>query len=221
MSEPGTTPASDGPDVPSAGLLGAVFGGRVEAACSYAELLATRGVEWGVVGPREVGRIWSRHVLNSVAVAPLIQDGATVVDVGSGAGLPGIPVALARPDLAVSLLEPLERRAEFLTLAVAELGLSDRVEVVRGRAEEQRGRTWAVVTCRAVAPLGRLVTWTGPLFVPHGELLAIKGESAPTEVARAAKELSHRRLQAEVLIVRAHPESEPTRVIRVAARRAV
>ena len=111
-----------------------VFRDELGRATAYADLLATRGLEWGLMGPREVDRIWDRHVLNSVAVGHAIAPGASVVDVGSGAGLPGIPLALARPDLRVTLLEPLLRRANFLTGGVEELGLGERDEVVRGRA---------------------------------------------------------------------------------------
>ena len=191
------------PDVPEAGLVAALFGEREAAARDYAALLVTRGVEWGLVGPREVARIWSRHVLNSLAVAPLIGEGLSVVDVGSGAGLPGIPLALARPDLGITLLEPLERRYDFLCRAVSELGLDVRRE------------TWDVVTGRAVAPLEKLVRWTSPLFLPGGTLVALKGRSAEAEVTAAAGFLRRSGLTADVLVVRAHPDTEPTRVIRV------
>ena len=115
-------------------VAGDLFGADVDTASAYAHLLASRGVEWGLIGPREVDRIWERHVLNSVAVSALVPEDATVVDVGSGAGLPGIPLAIARPDLRVTLLEPLQRRATFLVEVVDELGLGDRVRVIRGRA---------------------------------------------------------------------------------------
>ena len=204
------------PDEPAASVLSGVFGDRLDAVRQYAGMLATRGVEWGLIGPREVGRIWSRHVLNSAAVAPLLGRGETVVDVGSGAGLPGIPLALARPDVRVTLLEPLERRDEFLRLAVDELQIGGQVDCVRGRAEDVKGETWGVVTCRAVAPLGKLVAWTAPLFLPHGTLLALKGESAADEITKNAKELKKAKLSAEVMVVRAHPDTELTRVIKVA-----
>lgn len=175
-----------------------VFGDRAEAAIRYAEILATRGIEWGLLGPREADRVWERHVLNSAAVAPFVPPEAGVADVGSGAGLPGIPLALARPDLRVTLVEPLLRRATFLAEVVDELGLGGRVSVVRDRAENHRER-YDVVTCRAVAPLERLVRWTAPLFVPKGSLLALKGSSAADEVSAAAGVLRRRRLSAEVL----------------------
>ena len=179
------------------------FGEREALARRYAEILATRGIEWGLLGPREAERVWERHLLNSAALAVpgLIPEGACVVDVGSGAGLPGIPLAIARPDLRLRLLEPLLRRFTFLTQTVEELGLLDQVVVVRGRAEDQgAGTTYDAVVCRAVAPLGRLIGWCEPLMaVPCGELLALKGDSAAAEVAAAAPVLARRRLSADVL----------------------
>lgn len=205
---------------PAAGSLAApasareVYGAAVGTIEAYASVLATRGVEWGLMGPREVPRLWERHVLNSAAISGLIPAGSTVVDVGSGAGLPGIPLAVLRPDLDLVLLEPLLRRADFLTETVAELGLSDRVRVVRGRAEEHK-HVYDVVTCRAVAPLGRLLGWTSRLFLPAGQLLAMKGSSAGDEVAGVAGELRRTGVAAQVLTVRAHDDSEPTYVVRV------
>lgn len=186
-----------------------------EAIERYVDILRTRGIEWGLLGPREGDRIFSRHVLNSVAVESLIPQGVDVVDVGSGAGLPGIPLAIVRPDLHVTLLEPLLRRVTFLEQSLHELGLADRIEVVRGRAEELRKRHFDVVTCRAVAPLERLLGWTAPLFLPDGELLALKGSSAADEIDDAARALDRRRLTAEVLQVRASAAAEPTSVVRV------
>lgn len=186
-----------------------VFGERLPLAESYAAILAGRAVEWGLIGPRESERVWDRHILNSVAVAAEIGPDARVIDVGSGAGLPGIPLALARPDLKVTLLEPLLRRANFLTLAVEELGLEDRVTVVRARAEDHRGR-YDVVTCRAVAPLPRLVGWTRHLFGPDGSLVALKGESAVREVADAASELRRANLRGRVEQVQVVPDADPT-----------
>ena len=183
----------------------------------YIDILADRGIEWGVVGPREAPRLFDRHVLNSVAPAELIPHGSTVVDVGSGAGLPGIPLALVRDDLAVTLLEPLLRRFPFLQQAVDELGLGDRVTVVRGRAEEARG-AFDVVVARAVAPLGRLVGWTSRLFLPDGEVLALKGSSVASEVAAAARDLDRLGLSAEVLRARADQRAEATTVVRVRRR---
>ena len=173
-------------DVPSPPAAAAVvFGDRLDLARRYAELLAGPAVERGLIGPREVDRIWDRHILNSVAVAELIEPGARVVDIGSGAGLPGLPIAIARPDLRVTLLEPMLRRTEFLTEAVAELGLA--VEVVRGRAEEPAVRTRLadsdVVVSRAVASLDKLTRWSFPLLRTGGRMLAMKGDRAEAEVA--------------------------------------
>lgn len=175
-----------------------VFGDKSEEIYRFVEILANRGIEWGLIGPREQGRLWERHVLNSVALSPLLPQGASVVDVGSGAGLPGIPLAILRPDLRLALLEPLLRRVNFLTLAVSELGLGSRVEVVRGRAEDHSGR-YGVVTCRAVAPLPRLLGWCLPLMAPGGRLLALKGSSAASEVEAAAGELRRARVSASVM----------------------
>ena len=155
----------------------------------YAELLSTAGVERGLIGPREVPRLWDRHLLNCAVAVPLVPEGASVIDVGSGAGLPGIVWGIVRPDITVTCLEPLQRRATFLEEAVAELDLIGRVQVVRARAEDiVRGRgpvtslRARVVTARAVAPLERLAGWTVPLVQPGGELLALKGRSASEEV---------------------------------------
>jgi 16S rRNA (guanine527-N7)-methyltransferase len=169
-----------------------IFGSRLHVAHRYAELLASAGVERGLLGPREVVRVWDRHLLNSAVVGELLNPGERVVDIGSGAGLPGIPLAIARPDLHIVLLEPLLRRSEFLNEVVAELGLA--VEVVRGRAEEPwvrdrfGGRDAAV--SRAVAALDKLTKWSMPLLRPDGRMVAIKGERAPDEVQE------HRRVMA-------------------------
>lgn len=144
----------------------------------------------------------------------LIPHGAEVIDVGSGAGLPGLPLAIARPDLRVTLLEPLLRRYTFLNETVAELGLGERVTVLRGRAEETKA-TYDVVTARAVARLEKLLGWCAPLIGRGGQLLALKGESAADEVHAAEQLLARQHLTAEVLVVRATPGSEPTNVIRV------
>ncbi len=159
----------------------------------YAALLASAGVERGLIGPREVPRLWDRHLLNCAVVVPMVPTDADVIDVGSGAGLPGIVWAIARPDLHVTCLEPLQRRATFLEEVVAELDLVSRVQVVRARAEDiVRGRgpvtslRARVVTARAVAPLERLAGWTVPLVQSGGELIALKGRSAAEEVQASA-----------------------------------
>jgi 16S rRNA (guanine527-N7)-methyltransferase len=177
---------------PMSDAAAAVFGGRMDLAQRYAGLLAGAGVERGLLGPREVGRLWDRHLLNSAAVGELIDPGERVIDIGSGAGLPGIPLAIARPDLEVVLLEPMLRRSEFLTEAVAELGLA--VEVVRGRAEDpwvrDRFCSRDVAVSRAVAALDKLAKWSMPLLRQDGRMVAIKGERAPEEVE------AHRRVMA-------------------------
>ncbi|MFI5834389.1 16S rRNA (guanine(527)-N(7))-methyltransferase RsmG [Micromonospora sp. NPDC051300] len=170
-----------------------LFGDRLDLAAAYAELLATEGVVRGLIGPRETPRLWDRHLLNCAVVAERIPEGASVIDVGSGAGLPGLVLAIARPDLTVTLVEPLARRVSFLVEAVQRLGLTRSVRVFRGRAEEaaagSRDRdplTADVVTARAVAALDRLATWCLPLTVPGGRLLALKGASAAEEITEHA-----------------------------------
>lgn len=155
----------------------------------YEEWLHGAGIERGLIGPREADRLWERHVLNSAVAAPLLNAGERVVDVGSGAGLPGIPLAFARPDVSVVLLEPLARRAAFLAEVVADLGLEPRVSVVRGRAEDvvRDGVRYDVAVARAVAPLDRLAAWCLPLLRVGGRLLAWKGDRAEEEVAAAPR----------------------------------
>jgi 16S rRNA (guanine527-N7)-methyltransferase len=152
-------------------------------------MLATDGVLRGLIGPRETPRLWDRHLLNCAALTELIQPGASVVDVGSGAGLPGIVLAAARPDITVALVEPLARRTAFLVEAVDRLELGERVSVLRGRAEEFANGPLAgqlppaeVVTARAVAPIDRLAGWCLPLTLVGGRLLALKGASAADEI---------------------------------------
>jgi len=169
-----------------------LFGDRLVLAIRYAELLVTDGVIRGLIGPHEAPRIWDRHLLNCAAMSELIPQDARVVDVGSGAGLPGMVLAVARPDISVVLVEPLARRTAFLSEAVTQLGL-DRITVVRGRAEElgpSRGHPGLapadVVTARAVAPLDRLTAWCLPLAAEGGRMLALKGELAVEEVTTHA-----------------------------------
>ena len=180
----------------------------------YVDILVSRGVDWGLIGPREIGRLWERHILNSIALESLIPEGCRVADVGSGAGLPGIPLAILRPDLEMTLIEPMLRRSNFLTEALDELGLDDRVTVVRGRAEDADLHVDVVVS-RAVARLATLINWTADLIVESGSLLALKGQSADDEVVKVKKELSKRRLSAEVLLIRADPAADVTRAVRV------
>ena len=165
------------------------FGDRLPAVERYVKLLAGPGIERGLLGPREVPRLWDRHVLNCAVIQNAMPQEATVVDVGSGAGLPGVVLAVVRPDLAVTLVEPLLRRSVFLSEVVAELRLPN-VEVVRSRAEDLHGKVVAdVVTARAVAPLIRLARWTLPLLRSSGLLVALKGSSVRDELAEAADAL--------------------------------
>lgn len=165
------------------------FGVAVYGMRRYVELLAGPGVERGLIGPHEVPRIWDRHVLNCAVVVDAVPADASVADVGSGAGLPGLVWALTRPDLKVTLIEPLLRRARFLDETVATLQLAN-VAVRRTRAEDAASEVAVdVVTARAVAPLGKLARWTLPLVRPGGRLLAFKGESVDAEVAAAESEL--------------------------------
>jgi 16S rRNA (guanine527-N7)-methyltransferase len=163
-----------------------LFGARLEVAEHYAALLAGAGVQRGMIGPHEVDRIWERHLLNSAAIAELIGPGERVVDIGSGAGLPGLPLAIARPDLRVTCVESMLRRSAFLTEVIAELGLE--IDTIRGRAEDSavvhRLAGSDTVTSRAVAPLDKLARWSMPLLRPGGRMLAIKGDRAPEEVGQ-------------------------------------
>src|SRR6476469_779956 len=175
----------------------ALFGSRLGGAQRYAEILAGAGVERGLLGPREVGRLWDRHILNSAAIAELLDSGDQIADIGSGAGLPGIPLALARPDLRLTLIEPLLRRSEFLREVVEDLGIE--ITIVRGRAEDrsvrqQVGEMDAVVS-RAVAALDKLTKWSAPLLCPDGRMVAIKCERAEEEIRE------HRRVMALLGVV--------------------
>ncbi|MFQ6396948.1 16S rRNA (guanine(527)-N(7))-methyltransferase RsmG [Nocardia sp. KC 131] len=169
-----------------------VFGDRLDLARRYCDALAAAGVERGLIGPREVPRLWDRHILNCAVLGELIAEGATVVDIGSGAGLPGIPLAIARPDLRITLVEPLLRRTIFLSEFIESAGLD--ITVVRGRAEQSGVMKEAggadVVTSRAVAPLAKLAQWSLPLLRDHGRMLALKGMSAVEELERDAAALA-------------------------------
>nr|A8LXK0.1 RecName: Full=Ribosomal RNA small subunit methyltransferase G; AltName: Full=16S rRNA 7-methylguanosine methyltransferase; Short=16S rRNA m7G methyltransferase [Salinispora arenicola CNS-205] len=188
---PGPVDATPPPELATAART--LFGDRLDLAVAYAGLLVTDGVIRGLIGPREAPRLWDRHLLNCAAATERIPLGATVVDVGSGAGLPGLVLAVARPDLSVVLVEPLARRTAFLVEAVEQLELGASVRVVRGRAEEVavggagvEPLTGDVVTARAVAPLDRLARWCLPLVVPGGRMVALKGASAAGEAAEHA-----------------------------------
>ena len=162
------------------GLVGRYFPERVEEIQAFAHFLATAGIERGLIGPREGERIWDRHIFNCLPVTQLLPEGTTLFDIGSGAGLPGIVIALARPDIQVTLIEPLQRRVDFLNQVIAELELP--IKVVRGRAEAVKMQ-FEVVTARAVAPLEKLIQISWHMIPQGGCLLAIKGESAAEELA--------------------------------------
>ena len=162
---------------------------------AYAEFLKTQGIERGLIGPREAERIWERHIFNCLPITTLLSKGATVFDIGSGAGLPGIVIALARPDLTVVLIEPLERRVEFLQEAVKTLAEIEgqtplQIQVVRGRAQDVK-TTADYVTARAVAPLEKLKKISWHLFKVNGSLLAMKGEKAQEEMLTVPKSILH------------------------------
>lgn len=193
-----------------------MFSGALPEAEAFARLLATDGIVRGLIGPREVPRLWERHLLNCAVVTDVVAPGQTVCDIGSGAGLPGLVMAIRRPDLTVTLVEPLLRRTTFLEEAVAALGLEN-VQVVRARAEELHGgSTFDVVTSRAVAPLDRLSRWSLPLVRTGGEFLAMKGSSAEDELAAAAKVITRLRGQVQgVLELGAEFLDPPVRVVRI------
>jgi len=177
-------PFHDEERVPPAPPAGAaqVFGDSLPLAAKFAAILADSGVSHGLIGPREVSRLWERHVLNCAVIHPAIAQDQMVIDVGSGAGLPGLALAIARPDLDIHLIEPMLRRTNWLSMAVDELGLTN-ATVHRGRAEQFWGVLSApVVTARAVARLSELATWCLPLLLPGGSLLAIKGSSVIEEL---------------------------------------
>jgi 16S rRNA (guanine527-N7)-methyltransferase len=193
-----------------------IFGDRLELAGRYAKLLADEATVRGLIGPAELPRLWSRHLLNCAVLGELVPVGADLIDVGSGAGLPGIPLAIARPDLRITLVEPLLRRSSWLENVVHRLGL-DQVEVRRARAEELAGTlSAAVVTARALAPLDRLVTWCLPLVQPGGELLAMKGQAAQAELDAAVPRLRRMGAQTwEILPIGVDTLADQTSVVRV------
>ena len=169
-------------DVSRETLIERYFPERLDEIAAYAHFLTTAGIERGLIGPREGERIWERHIFNCLPVTQLLPQGASLFDIGSGAGLPGIVIALARPDLSVTLIEPLERRVSFLTEAVEGLNLTiNNMEVIRGRAQDVK-KSADFVTARAVAPLEKLKKMSWHMVKTGGSLLAMKGESAATEM---------------------------------------
>jgi 16S rRNA (guanine527-N7)-methyltransferase len=205
---------SEGPEQEPA-LAQQVFGDRLDVVRRFAADLADRGVELGLIGPREPERLWSRHLLNCGVLAGAVPQSVTVVDVGSGAGLPGMVLAATRPDLAVTLLEPMARRTAWLTEETERLGLPN-VTVLRGRAEEVRGRhAFDVVTARAVGALRTLLPLTAALARPGGELLLMKGAGVDAELADAEKVVRRLRLaDARVEILDPGEAALATRIFR-------
>ena len=201
-------------------LVEKLFPRAADRLTAYAELLATEGTLRGLIGPREVPRLWDRHLLNCAVLERLIPEESTVADIGTGAGLPGIVLAVVRPDLEVSLVEPLLRRTTFLEEAVNQLGLSN-ATVVRARAEELPPASYDVVTSRAVAPLGKLARWCLPLCAEGGLMLAMKGASAEEELDATERELAS--LGAEVWHIHqlgVDELAQPTTVVSIVAGRA-
>ena len=185
-------PAAFHPVRPPAAPWGAaaVFGDRMPAARQFVEILADTGVSHGLIGPREVPRLWERHVLNCAVIEDAFPQGAKLIDVGSGAGLPGVALAIARSDLDIHLVEPMQRRTEWLTATVTDLGLEN-VTVHRGRAEEFVGVLSAPwVTARAVARIAKLARWCVPLLDGRGSVIARKGRSAQEELDADRRELN-------------------------------
>jgi 16S rRNA (guanine527-N7)-methyltransferase len=190
-----------------------VFGSQIGLARQYAQKLANDSDELGLLGPRELDKIWSRHILNSAVVAELIKPGDLVADVGSGAGLPGIPMAIAAPESNFVLIEPMERRASWLQEVVGELDLEN-VEVIRARAEEIEGGEFDVVTARAVAALDKLLRLTVPLLKPGGRVIALKGSKAPEEILEAQKLKKKLKIESfEIVVCGEKFLAEPTSVV--------
>ena len=205
------------PDAPSApDVARRVFSDALPVAAAYGSLLALDATVRGLIGPREVPRLWDRHLVNCALVTDLVPPSASVCDIGSGAGLPGLVMAIRRPDLSVTLVEPLLRRTAFLDEAVARLGLHN-VDVVRARAEALHGeREFDVVTSRAVAPLDRLSGWSLPLVRSGGAFLAMKGSSVQAELDSATQAISAGRgIIDGVVVLGADLVDPPVRVVRV------
>jgi 16S rRNA (guanine527-N7)-methyltransferase len=206
------------PPAPDPKVVTEIFRHGDKAIYQYVDLLTTAGVKRGLIGPRETPRVWDRHIFNCAVIAPAFPGAARVADIGSGAGLPGLVLAIARPDLRVTLIEPLLRRAVFLTEAVDLLGLTN-VEVLRSRAEdvtESVERQFDAVTARAVAPLTRLLGWSLPLCRAGGQLVAMKGRTAEAELAAARSDLEKWNVRAaSVQEYGVGQLAEPTRVVQI------
>lgn len=197
-----------------ASALGAYFGDSFPSVSAFAALLAAEGETRGLIGPRELDRLWERHILNSAAVVPFLGQGR-IVDVGSGAGLPGLVIAAMLPDRELILVEPMERRVAWLEEAAAQVGLAN-VVVVRGRAEEVKENVQAdVVTARAVASIDKLIKWCEPLLAPEGHMALLKGRSVAGEIDRAKYALRKARLVAHIESAPTMDGVEPTTVVRI------
>jgi 16S rRNA (guanine527-N7)-methyltransferase len=194
----------------------AVFGENIAQARMFFDLLVRDGDLLGLVGPRELPKLWSRHILNSAVVAELVEDGQLVGDVGSGAGFPGIPMAIMRPNVRFVLIEPMERRSSWLAdVVVPELGLQN-VKVLRGRAEEAPLRNYDVVTARAVSALPKLLRMLAPLAVKGGQILALKGSKAQQEIDDSLPLVKKLKLDSfEIVTVGENFLADPTTVVRV------
>jgi 16S rRNA (guanine527-N7)-methyltransferase len=194
----------------------AVFGKNIAQARKFFDLLVRDGDLLGLVGPRELPKLWSRHILNSAVVAELVEDGQLVGDVGSGAGFPGIPMAIMRPNVRFVLIEPMERRSSWLAdVVVPELGLQN-VKVLRGRAEEAPLRNYDVVTARAVSALPKLLRMLAPLAVKGGQILALKGSKAQQEIDESLPLVKKLKLDSlEIVTVGENFLADPTTVVRV------
>ncbi|MBA8989287.1 16S rRNA (guanine527-N7)-methyltransferase [Curtobacterium pusillum] len=192
-----------------------LFGDRIDVARSFTNELARRGEELGLIGPLELPRLWTRHILNSAVLAPLLEERGRVADVGSGAGLPGLVLAIARPDVHLTLIEPMERRVDWLTAEADRLGL-DNVEVVRARAEDVADDIVVdQVTARAVSALSKLIPLTVPLVRSGGQLILMKGARVEDEMEKARKIILRKRLtDVEVLELGVGVVEETTRVFR-------
>lgn len=216
---PVTDPAEAQLDRQSAWIVDAaevIYGEQTQLAERFVEHLVTTGIEWGLLGPREVPIMWERHVLNCAVVQELLPRGGVVADVGSGAGLPGLALAIARPDVQFVLIEPLERRVDWLNMVIEDLGLEN-VDVIRARSEQVFDTVDVdIVTARAVSAMKSLVPMTVPLLHGQGELLAIKGKSAASEIEKAEKVLrKFKTTKAEVLTIGDELLEVPTTVARL------
>lgn len=192
----------------------AIFGDQIDQARSFAQTLANDSDELGLLGPRELDKLWSRHILNSAVVAELVRPGDKVADVGSGAGLPGIPMAIASPDAQFVLIEPMERRSSWMLEVVEDLGLNN-VRILRSRAEDVSEQDFDIVTARAVAALDKLLKMCVPLLKPGGALIALKGSKAAEEIANAKKLEKKLGISSfEILVCGEKILAEPTSVVK-------